>query len=229
MATKIVILGVGGNCIDILDTLHDINRTTKMSTYECVGFLDDNSSRWGHELHGVKILGPLESASNYSDCTFVNGIGSSRNFWRKQEIIAKTGVPAERFATVIHPTASVSTMATVGVGTVVFQNVTITSNVRIGNHVIILPGSIVSHDDVVGDYTSITGGVCISGGVQVGHSCYLGTNAAIADDIVIGNYCLIGMGSVVLDDVADNTVVVGNPARRLRDTMPTQDRSRLMS
>ncbi|MBM3275434.1 MAG: hypothetical protein FJZ00_09785, partial [Candidatus Sericytochromatia bacterium] len=90
-------------------------------------------------------------------------------------------------------------------------------------HVIILPNSIISHDDFVGDYTCITGGVCISGGVTVGHSCYLGTNSAIISNVQIGNYCLVGMGSVVLESVGDNSVVVGNPARFLRDTLPDPD------
>lgn len=218
MQKKIIILGTGGNCIDILDTINDINRS--MSKYRCIGFLDDNEQNWGKEYHGIKVLGPLKSAQQYDDCFFVNGIGSPSNFWRKRTIIAKTNIPDERFETIIHPTSSVSKMARLGHGTVVFQHVTITSNVQIGKHVIILPNSVISHDDIVGDYTCIAGGVCISGGVTVGHSCYLGTNSAIIGNIQIGNYCLVGMGSVVLDSVGDNCIVVGNPARFLRNTLP---------
>ena len=164
--------------------------------------------------------GRSNSAPRYPDHFFVNGIGSDRNFWKKKTIISKTNIPDERFETLIHPSAAVSSMARLGHGTVIFQNVTITSNVKIGKHVIILPNSVLSHDDVIGDYTCIAGGVCISGGVTVGHSCYLGTNSAIIGNVKIGNYCLVGMGSVVLESVDDNQVVVGNPARFLRTTMP---------
>jgi sugar O-acyltransferase (sialic acid O-acetyltransferase NeuD family) len=215
---KVVILGTGGNSVDILDTIHDINAQTAREVYECLGFLDDNESLWGNLLHGVKILGPLAAAQELKGCYFVNGIGTPANFWKKESIITKTGVPHERFATIIHPSASVSTMASIGLGTVVFQNVTITSNVKIGNHVIILPNTVISHDDVIGDYTCITGGVCISGGVKVGKSCYLGTNSAIIGNIEIGNYCLIGMGSVVLESIPHNSMFAGNPARFLRHT-----------
>jgi sugar O-acyltransferase (sialic acid O-acetyltransferase NeuD family) len=220
MHKKIIILGTGGNCIDILDTIQTINQAKPELSYECSGFLDDNEQNWGKEYYGVPVLGPLNSANNYPDHFFVNGIGSQSNFWKKKTIISKTNIPTERFVTLIHPTASVSAMAHLGYGVVVFQNVTITSNVKMGNHIIILPNSVISHDDVIGDYTCITGGVCISGGVSIGQSCYLGTNSSIIGNIRIGNYCLVGMGSVVLEPVDDNQVVVGNPARFLRNTVP---------
>lgn len=219
---KLIILGTGGNCIDILDTVNDINENNGHAIYQCIGFLDDNQENWGKVHYGIEVLGPLNSASSYSECLFVNGIGSPFNFWKKKNIISKTQMPLERFATIVHPSASVSKMAKLGHGTVVIQNVTIASNVTIGNHVIILPNTVISHDDSIGDYTCITGGVCISGGVTIGNSCYLGTNSAIIGNIAIGDYCLVGMGSVVIDSVEENTVVIGNPAKMLRKTIENE-------
>jgi sugar O-acyltransferase (sialic acid O-acetyltransferase NeuD family) len=216
---KIVILGTGGNSVDILDTIHDINATHSTQVYECVGFLDDNESLWGKTLHGVKVLGSLISARDLTDCYFVNGIGTVTNFWNKDSIISKTRIPPEKFETIVHPSASVSRTACLGRGVAIFQNVTITSNVKIGDHVIVLPNSVISHDDVIGNYTCITGGVCISGGVTIGRSCYLGTNSAIINNVEIGDLSLIGMGSVVLDSVPPNSVFVGNPAKFLRSTI----------
>ena len=216
---KVVILGTGGNSVDILDTMHDINSHALHDVYECVGFLDDNQALWGNHLHGVKVLGPLVYAKELNDCYFVNGIGAPSNFWRKESVISKTDLPLERFETIIHPSASVSKMARIGMGTVVFQNVTITSNVKIGNHVIALPNTVISHDDTIGDYTCIAGGVCISGGVTIGHSSYMGTNSSVIGNVEIGDYCLIGMGSVVLTGVPRNSVFVDNPARFLRHTV----------
>jgi sugar O-acyltransferase (sialic acid O-acetyltransferase NeuD family) len=218
MPKHIIILGTGGNSIDILDTINEINIQKRKTVYICEGFLDDNETLWGKELFGYKVLGPISSASIYKECLFVNGIGSTKNFLRKDKIISKSGIEVDRFETVIHPTASVSRMAKIGAGVVIFQNVTVTSNVEIGCYNIILPNTVVSHDVVVGDYTCITGGVSISGNVIIGRSCYIGTNSTIIDNIRIGNYCLVGMGSVVLREVPDNTVVVGNPARVLRAT-----------
>lgn len=213
---KIIILGTGGNSIDVLDTINEINKSSPMSLYECIGFLDDDKTYSDKSICGVKVLGSLEDTKNFKDVYFINGIGNEKTYLHKEAIIGKTNIPVERFTTIIHPTASVSRLSRLGLGIVVFQNATITSNVKIGNHAIILPNSIVSHDVVIGDYAIVAGGVCISGGVTIGKSCYLGTNSSIIDGISIGDNSLIGMGSVVLDDVPSNSVYVGNPARFLK-------------
>jgi len=215
---KLIILGTGGNSVDILDTVNERNAHSKKPQYECIGFLDDDQRQWGKEIWGVQVLGPLESATHYPEAHFVNGIGSECNFWKKGAIVAKTGITLDRFETIVHPTASVSRMATLGKGVVVFQQVTIANKASIGNHVIILPNSVISHDVVIGDYACITGGVCISGLVTIGCDCYLGTNSSISGSVKISNGCLIGMGSVIRHDVSENSVMVGNPARFLRKT-----------
>lgn len=215
---QVIILGVGGNCIDILDTLREINTKSQRKFYECIGFLDDNKSTWNKIYHGVKVLGSLEKARKFNSAYFINGIGNPKNFWEKEEIIAHTKVPLERFLSLSHPTASVSKMAKIGIGTMIFQNVTIASNAVIGNHVMILPNTIISHNVKIGEYSIVTGGVCISGGVSIGKSCYLGTNSSIIGNSTVGDCSLIGMGSVVLGDVPANSVFIGNPAKFLRTT-----------
>lgn len=215
---KVIILGTGGNCVDILDTLNEINLCQGANAYECEGFLDDDQTKRDCVFLGVHVIGSLSDAWRYADCVFINGIGSSSNFWRRREILERTGIARERFETIAHPTASISRTAELGRGTVVFQNVTITSRVKIGDHVLILPNTVISHDDTIGDYTCIAGGVCISGLVTIGHSCYLGSNSTIMERTTIGDFCLVGMGSVVRHQVDQNSVVVGNPARFLRKT-----------
>lgn len=215
---KIIILGTGGNSVDILDTIDEINLTSGSEEYKCLGFLDDNPEALGREIGGKKVIGPLSAANDYPDARFVNGIGSPANFWKKPEIIEKTGVQLDRFETITHPSASVSKLATLGQDVVILQNVTVASFAKIGNHVIVLPASVISHDAEIGDYTCIAAGVCISGGVSVGENCYLGTNSSLISNIRTGNHCLIGMGSVVLEDVPENKAAAGAPARVIRDT-----------
>lgn len=211
---KIVILGTGGNCIDILETLR------ALKGYKCVGFLDDDTTRHKTSILGVPVLGSLDKAPSLGNVRFVNGIGSPRTYLRKPEIIARAGLGADRFETLVHPSAQVSPSAKLGPGTVVLQNATIASQVRVGAHVIVLPNSVLSHDDQVGDYTCIAGGVCISGAVSIGRCCYLGGNCSIIEQIKIGDESMVGIGSVVLRDVPPGTVVVGNPARILRPSRP---------
>ena len=213
---KLIILGTGGNCVDILEAVIELADLPGSLSFECVGFLDDDREKGGREFHGVPILGPLDSAARFPDCQFVNGIGSPESYSRKEAIIGRTGLTLERFATIVHPTASVSRSADVGKGTVILQNVTIASGVRLGAHVMVLPNSVLSHDVSVGDFTCVASAVAVAGGVAVGRGCYLGTNASIRGGASIGDGALVGMGSVVLGSVGAGSVVVGNPARLLR-------------
>jgi len=215
---RVVILGSSGTSYDILDTLRAVNEAGGREVFRCIGLLDDNPSLKGTTRNGVEILGPMSLAKTL-DCFVINGVGSSRSFVHKEEITSRTGCPPERFVTVVHPTASVSPTAVLGLGTVVMQNAVICSNAQVGSHIVVLPCAVISHDDVIGDYTCIATGVCISGGVHVGKSCYLGCNSAIIENVQVGKNCLVGMGSVVTRDVAENSVVVGNPARFLRHTI----------
>lgn len=217
MTKRIVILGTGGNCIDILDTLLEINHVKNKEIYECIGFLDDNPAKLNQSFHGVSVLGNLQMSKELKDCSFVFGIGSTSNFWKRKDILSKLEIEDDRFETIIHPTASVSQWASIIQGTVIFQNAVITSNAKIGKHVMILPNSIISHDDEIGDFTCVAGGASISGNVKIGEGCYIGANASIKEGIEIEKHCLIGMGSVVLDNVSENSVMVGNPAKFLRN------------
>jgi sugar O-acyltransferase (sialic acid O-acetyltransferase NeuD family) len=215
---KVVILGTGGNCLDILDAIIQVNARSAKPRYQCVGFLDDDTATHARAIHGVSVLGALTMAATLQDdVRFVNGIGSPRNFWRKDEIIARTGVAEDRYVTIVHPSAQVSAFAKIGAGTVLLQNAVVASNALVGKHVMVLPCSVVSHDCRIGEYTTIAGGVCISANVITGRACYIGAGALIRGDVTLGDGVLCGMGSNVLNDVPSNSVVVGNPARRLRD------------
>lgn len=211
---KLVILGSGGNCFDIVDVVRDLNSAKER--YQLVGFLDDNKEKLGQEYQGVAVIGGLHKVSELCDCTFVNGIGSTSNFRKKKEILNSLSIPPERYASIVHPSAWISPSASIGRGVVLFQNCVVTSNAKVGDHVIVLPNCVISHDDSIGDYCCIAGGVNVSGAVTIGESCYIGSNSSIREKVTIGPRSLIGMGSCVLNDCAPDSVIVGNPGRALR-------------
>lgn len=211
----LVIVGTGGTSIDILDAVL-ASHAAGRAEYRPVAFLDDNQSRIGTTLHGIPVHGPLERASEMTDRYFINGIGSPANFFRRPAIVARLGVARERFATIVHPTASVSSMASLGLGTALLQHVTIAANATVGDHVVILPSSVISHDCNVGHYSAVAGGVCLSGNVTVEPCCYVGSNSTVIGGATIGRGSLVGMSAVILSDIPANAVYVGNPARRLR-------------
>jgi len=216
LTRNLIIIGAVGNCIDILDILNDINVSLKYAEYTCIGFLDDDESKWQSSINDVPVLGGISTAKLYDDTYFINGIGSPTSFRLRKQIVGSLGVSDKRFATIAHPTAVISKLSRVGRGNIFFQNITITTNVVIGNHICVLPASVISHDCRVRDYTCIASGVVLSGNVTIGESCYIGAGSSVKEGITIGDNSLIGLGSVVLRDVEPNSVVVGNPARYLK-------------
>src|SRR5438067_7473877 len=211
----IILLGYAGNYTDIIDTIEDIN-AAEGARYDLLGFLDNREEMQGRLFHDRPVLGRFEDAHRFPEALFSTWIGGTSTHLQRPQVIARLGLPPERFVTLVHPTSYVSRRAQLGHGVIIYQNCTICNSVVLGDHVLVLPNSVISHDDTIGDYTLVTGGVAISGNVTVGRSCYLGTNCSIHHGVTIGDGSLIGMGSVVLHDVPPYHVVVGNPARVLR-------------
>lgn len=52
--------------------------------------------------------------------------------------------------------------------------------------------------------------------IAIGRDCWIGGGAIIQPGVTIGDRCIVGAGAVVTKDVADDTIVVGNPARPLQ-------------
>src|SRR5688572_23030819 len=129
MVRKLVVLGAVGNCLDIIDAVR------LSGEYLSLGFLDDGSWQKGNLVAGLPILGPLALARTMPDISFVCGIGSPKSFRTKKIIIAGLGIPRERFATVIHPTAVISPSATVGAGSVILSHSTICAAAQVGDQV----------------------------------------------------------------------------------------------
>jgi len=217
MKTKrVIVLGAGGNCRDIVDTMLDINLQAGRTLFEPVGYLDDAPGKKGARLGGFPVLGPLDHAADYADCHFVYGINGTLFMARKRAILEGTGIPRERFVTLVHPSAAVSTMARVGAGVVILQNVSVCSEARIGDHVMILPNTAVCHDAEVGDLSYLTAGVILTGYVRLEEAVYMGAGASVRCRATIGARAIVGMGSVVLEDVPPESVVAGVPARPIR-------------
>lgn len=53
--------------------------------------------------------------------------------------------------------------------------------------------------------------------ITIGENVWLGARVAVLPGVTIGDNSVVGIGSVVTRDVPPNTVVVGNPARHVRD------------
>ena len=208
----LILLGCGGNAYDVLDVLDAINAV--QLTWEVVGILDDRREIGSH-FCGRTILGRLADAHRFPAAFFINTIGSDQNFRRRPELIATTALSRERFATLVHPAAAVSSRAALGRGVCVNVGACIAGAVVVGDHVWIGTQAVIGHDAALESHCVIAPGAVISGFVNIGRVVYIGANATIKQRVTIGDQALIGMAAVVTRDVGPGDTVVGNPARPL--------------
>jgi sugar O-acyltransferase (sialic acid O-acetyltransferase NeuD family) len=203
----LLIFPCNGNAIEALDALGD--------AWNCIGFVDDTPQKQADGCMGASVYGraAFEHAPDAAVLAVPGGPASFRN---RRAVIESLGVDEHRYATVIHPSASISRNARIGRNVLIMAGVVITSNAVIGDHVCILPNSVIHHDSVVGAWSLIGSNVTVAGAVQIGENCYVGSGSTIKNGLSLGAGCLVGLGSNVIANVVEITTVVGNPARLLR-------------
>lgn len=211
----IVILGTGGTCIDVLDIVDELNAVD--TRWNVIGFLDDAVDRHGASVAGYEVLGSLEHTRALPKGTMIaNPLGSPTRPTLKRSIFERIGLGFERYATLVHPTASVSRRSTLGDGTILFQHVSVTAGATIGRMVTMLGGCRINHDDTIGDFATLANNVTVAGMVAVGEDAYVGMGSVIIGAADIGAGSIVGAGSTVIRPVDAGVVVAGNPARALR-------------
>jgi sugar O-acyltransferase (sialic acid O-acetyltransferase NeuD family) len=116
-----------------------------------------------------------------------------------------------------HNRAFVADGTHIGLGTQILAKASVCANAVIGRGCIINTGAIVDHDCILEDGVHICPGAALAGCVHVGQYAMIGTGAVILPRIKIGEMSIVGAGSVVTKDVPPRAVVVGNPARVIRE------------
>lgn len=117
----------------------------------------------------------------------------------------------------IHPSAVISQHSEVKEGTVIMANVAINPSAVIGKHCIINTGVVVEHDCQIADFVHLSPNASLAGNVEVGEGTHIGIGASVIQGIKIGKWATIGAGAVVVRDVPDFAVVVGNPAKIIKE------------
>lgn len=120
-----------------------------------------------------------------------------------------------RLTSLVHPSASVSRHACLGIGSVVFAGAVVNADVRIGLGAILNTGCSVDHDCLLGEVVHVSPGARLAGGVRVGDLSWIGIGASVRQQVSIGCEVMVGAGAAVIADVPDGVTVAGVPARVL--------------
>jgi sugar O-acyltransferase (sialic acid O-acetyltransferase NeuD family) len=213
-----LIVGAKGFAKEVLEVIYQMNQT------ENLVFFDDVNDDIKGSLYGeFPILKTTAEVLNYFktiDNRFTIGIGNP--VLRKKlydKFISFGGV----FTSTISPLATIGFHdVKIGCGTNVLSGTVFSNGTVLGKGCIVYYNSIITHDCRIGDFVEIAPSAILLGNVVVDDFTHIGANATILPKIKIGKNVIVGAGAVVTKDIPDNCVVVGSPAKIIKERTPLE-------
>ncbi|GGI16656.1 MULTISPECIES: acetyltransferase [Gottfriedia] len=205
---RIIILGNGGHSKVIQDMI------SSLKNHEILAVLDEKYTDEKQE-NGI-IYAPISYLQKFLDDDVKVVIAVGDNKIRKQ-IVYTINLKNEKYVTVVHPSAIVSSSSKIGNGTVVMPNAIINADATIGEHCIINTGAIIEHDNNIGHYTHLSPNTTLTGNVLVEEGAHIGASATIIPGIKVGNWSIVGAGSTVIHHIPSYSTAVGSPARIIKN------------
>ena len=213
MKTQKRVLLWGGNSKTRL--LHQMLMERK--DIEAITIFENRSKNIKFKFNGKQIKTIEDFKSNLCNLThFIMGIGGEHGFARVQYAKAIEKLDLHPMS-LIHPNSYIDHTSKIGVGVQVMPSATIHSFCNIGDYCIVNTNATIDHECIIGDGVHIMGAAAVAGRVYISDYATIGTNSTILPDIKIGIGAFIGAGAVVTKDVEDYAVVVGLPAKKIRD------------
>ncbi|MEM7137055.1 MAG: acetyltransferase [Myxococcota bacterium] len=203
MSERIAIVGTGGFAREVFCALCDLGRRE-----DVVAFHEPDDNYRKRDLLGV----PVRPQSEFDEgkCQAFVGIGNPAT---RQKVVAELPLRTA-FATLVHPSATVSEWVELGPGTIVCAGSILTCQIKLGAHCHVNLNVTVGHDCTFGDYCTVAPGANISGNVVFGDRVDVGTQASFRQGVRVCDDAVIGMGAVVVKDIAQPGTYVGLPAKK---------------
>lgn len=209
--SKILLVGGGGHCKSVIDTIHSSN------SYDEIEVID-LKEKIGSKILSSPIIGEDKDLEELFKKGYKNAfisLGSVGNPSLRIKLQKKIKSIGYKIPTIIDKSSIVSKTSQIGEGVFIGKNVVINVDAVIGDGAIINTGSLVEHECIVGDFVHLAPGSLLSGKVKVGNNTHIGAGSVVRQNINIGENSLIGMGSIVLKDIKSNTLAYGNPCREV--------------
>lgn len=205
MSRKIVLIGGGGHCRSVLDTL------LKNNTYDDV-VITDNEISSGIKILGCNVVGNDDNLpgllKNGYEYAFI-AVGSIKSTKLRRILFSKACALGFKIPNIIDKSAVVSDYAELGRGVFIGKNAVVNADSVIEDCAVINTGAIIEHECRVGEFTHISVGTKLCGNVIVGSDCLVGAGATVIQGIKIEGNAVIGAGSTVIRNIESNTVNVG--------------------
>lgn len=216
MGSPLYIIGSSGHAKVVIDAVE------QQGKYRIEGLIDDFKPV-GARVLNYPIVGNIDwlLEKSQTEAFFVfTAIGSG---YHRETIYNKFhSNGAHKWATVIHPTATVSQYASVGDGSFIAANAIVAADAEVGHQVLLNHGAQVDHESRIQSYSTLSPGATLGGNVSIGLGSLVGANATVIERVQIGEHCVIGANTTVLSNVKSYSVAVGTPARVIKQREKNQ-------
>jgi sugar O-acyltransferase (sialic acid O-acetyltransferase NeuD family) len=212
MVRKLLLLGGGGHCKSIIDSLSGCN------TYAGIGIVEKSGIDHAPIL-GIPVVGTDEDLEKlkregYTDAfVSLGSIGNTSNRRKLFGLISSLGFDIPN---IIDDSAIVSSNSTLGRGLFIAKHAVVNAGSILGDGVIVNSSATIEHDCTIGSFAHISPGAVLCGNVTIGEDAHIGAGSIIRQQVQIGSRAMIGMGSIVLHNVPENTLAYGSPCQVVR-------------
>ena len=217
---KILLLGAGGHCLSVLDSLlssYDYKEIGIIEKKENIAVLSDNIKKQDM-ISGIPILGDDDDLcqlyeDGYTEAfVTVGSTGDASVRARLYHMIKDIGY---HIPNIIDKTGVISPYVTFGEGIYVGKNAIINAGAQIRKGAIINTASIIEHECVIGDFVHVAPGSIICGNVHIESGTHIGAGSVIKQGLLIGEETMIGAGSIVVKNIGSYTTAYGNPCKEV--------------
>ena len=207
-----IIIGAKGFAKEVLEVLQQLNSLQNVAFYDDVNEIGDT-------LYGafpiLKNENQVRAFFKSDGNEFTIGIGKPKYRYLMCKKFENWG---GKLAATISPFSHIGHFGNaIESGVNIMTGTVITNDVTIGKAVLINLNCTVGHDAVIAEFVELCPGVHISGNCKIGKLTFIGTNATVLPNITIGKNVIVGAGALVTKDLPDNVLVMGSPAKVIKE------------
>jgi len=201
----LLVVGAGGHARVLVEAAIESGVCTD------IVFFDDRYPEVS-ELDGYKVIGATDDLATNAQLSrkVAVAIGDNR---RRVGFIRTALERGFECPVIVHPSATVSSAAEIGDGTLVLAGGVVAIGSLLGIGCIANHGSTIDHDCRLGDGVHVAPGAHLAGAVNIGRFSWVGIGATVNQAVSIGANVTIGASAAVIRDVPNDSTWVGVPAR----------------
>ncbi|MEG1127665.1 MAG: acetyltransferase [Comamonas sp.] len=165
---RLLIVGAGGHGKSVAEA------ALASGSFTLSGFLDDQAKN----VWEFPVFGGTQDMAAWREAADVAIVAIGNNLLRQQlqQQLMQAGYT---LTSVIHPRATVSPSAELGVGSAIMAGSIIGTEAKLGVGVIVNSGAVVDHNCVVGNYGHLGVASAMAGGTQLGAGAWMQAGAAL--------------------------------------------------